>query len=146
MATISNLEQGLSSALNFGKSVRDAVSDDQFQQDVVRNVRKLGLVPERSAYGAGAIPTEEALAKMSWVDLMALRKKLTSREDQNAIAPYEHRAYARENSPDLYSAAQNAVGSLGYTPYKAATGGSRSDPSLSEIGQGLVGVWEGLAK
>lgn len=140
------IEQGLSSASNLAKDVRGAATDPQFQQDVVRNVRRLGLVPERSPYGVGSIPSESDLAKMPWADLIALRKKLTSREDQNAVAPYEHRAYAREFSPDLYSAAQNAIGSFGYTPFKSITGGSRSDPSWSEIGQGLLGVLEAQTK
>ena len=128
------------------KSVGDLASDKQFQDDVVTNAKKLAMVPEYSEYGKGAIPTEEELAKMSWPDLLQLRNSLTTRADQNAVAPYEHRAYAREFSGDPYSAAQNAIGSLGYSPAKGIIGGARSDPSFREIGQGLRGVWEGLTK
>ncbi len=152
------LADGLAGARNLAESAAGAAMDPQFRQDVGRNVRKLGLMPEYSPYGVGAIPTEAQLAKMSWADLLALRKKLSSREDQNAVAPFEHRAYSREFSPDLYSALQNGVGALGYTGAKVAhqaadglgatlpIGGSRSDPSFREIAQGLVGVSEALAK
>lgn len=82
---------------------------------------------------------------MPWLDLMELRASLKSREGQNLVAPYEHRAYARENTGSPLEAAQMGLMSLGYTPFKTFAGKSRSDPSFREIGQGLLGTLEGLA-
>lgn len=64
---------------------------------------------------------------------------------QNLLAPYEHRAFAREatmENPLL--ALPIASGAVLYQPYKAIMGKSRSDPSLNQMGQGLLGVGEGL--
>jgi hypothetical protein len=132
----------LSDFKDAAKTMVGAIADSEFRRDVVRQARKLTLLPETSPYGVGAIPPEDALAKMSWADLLALRRKLKSTADQNAIAPFEHRAYARESSGTTLSAIQNIVATPMYLPI----GGSRSDPSLREIGQGLVGAWEGLTK
>ncbi len=128
------------------KAAQNAIPDGQFLSDVGTNAKALMLMPEAAPYGVGNVPSEDALSKMPWSDLLQLRSKLTTKAEQNAVAPYEHRAYAREYSPDTYSAVQNAVGSLGYTAAKPIIGGARSDPSLREIGQGLLGAWEGWSK
>lgn len=133
----------------------DLLGDRQFRDDVAGNAKKLILMPEHSPYGVGKIPPEEVLAKMPWQDLMELRGKLTSKADQNAIAPFEHRAYARENSDSAFEALQNVVATPMYTGAKVAhrmtggalpIGGSRSDPSFHELGQGIRGAWEGWTK
>lgn len=133
----------------------DLLGDQQFQDDLAGNAKKLVLMPEHSPYGVGKIPPEAVLAKMPWQDLMELRSKLKSKADQNAIAPYEHRAYARENSDTAFGALQNIVATPMYTGAKVANratggalpiGGSRSDPSLAELKHGILGVWDSLAK
>jgi len=148
----------LTSVRNLAKRTAGALSDGEFRGGVLRQVKKLTLVPEHSPYGVGAIPPEEDLARMSWSDLLALRRKLRTTADQNAVAPFEHRAYARENSDTPAAALQNIVATPMYSAAKVANraadgvglklpiGGSRSDPSLREIGQGIVGAWEGLTK
>ena len=136
----------------------DLLNDKQLKDDVVANVKKMMLMPETSEYGQGAIPAEVDLSKMSWQELMKLRDKLTNREDQNAVAPYEHRAYARDNSGTPYEAIQQAIATPFYTGAKVinrvvnaagvpmSIGGSRSDPSWSELGQGIRGALEALAR
>lgn len=96
------------------------------------------------------IPSEETLATMGWADLLNLRRRLKTRQAQNIVAPYEHRAYMRENTQGTGQAAVNAMLTLGYTPYKMATNWYHqkqdpmlSDPSVNELRQGLMGVYEG---
>lgn len=121
---------------------------------------RLFLMPDNTPTSPG-LPDQDALAKMPWLDLIALRNmtpNLTTR-DQNYLAPYEHRAYARENSGTPYGAFEQAASTPFFTAAKMAQksadaygnngrliGRSRSDPSLREIGQGLLGVWEGMTK
>ena len=124
----------------------DAFSDPQFQADVTARAKRFAMIPDQSAYGAGQIPTAEKLATMPWMDLIQLRKSLKSTQDQNAVAPYEHRAYMREYTDGPSQALANTGLTLGYSPYKLATGEGRSEPQLSAIGQGLLGVWEGLRR
>lgn len=65
---------------------------------------------------------------------------------QDVLAPYEHRAFAREavaENPLL--ALPIAAGTLAYQPYKMITG-ARSHPSFNQISQGLTGVGEGLQR
>jgi len=126
--------------------MKNALLSPDFWSAVGERANKLALMPEASPYGQGEIPTEEALATMSWPDLLALRKKLGNRYDQNAIAPYEHRAYAREFSNTPMEGVQNFLSTLAYTPFKTVVGSSRSDPSFKEMGQGLIGIYEGLRK
>ena len=124
----------------------DAIRDPQFQADLGARARAFAMMPDQSSYGSGGIPDQNALGKMQWADLIALRKKFANPQDQNALAPFEHRAYMREFTDGPASAIANAGLAMGYTPYKAVTGEGRSQPQLSSIGQGLLGVWEGLAK
>ncbi len=124
----------------------DAFNDPQFRDDVTARAKRFTMMPGQSAYGAGQIPPEQALAAMPWMDLINLRKKLKTPQDQNAVAPYEHRAYMREFTDGPGQALVNTALTLGYSPYKMATGDGRSDPQLKSIGQGLLGVWEGMTK
>lgn len=92
---------------------------------------------------------DESLAKMPWSDLIALRQKMTTPEQQMTIAPYEHRAYARENTNGLLDAAQMALLIPGYQGYKLLTSlqpASRTGASWKQLQQGLLGTWEGLTK
>ena len=99
------------------------------------------------------IPDSNKLASMNWADLVALRRRLKTRAAQDAVAPYEHRAYMREFTTGPGSAAVNAMLTLGYTPYKMMTNWynqksdpSLSDPSVNELRQGLIGVYEGMRR
>jgi hypothetical protein len=88
----------------------------------------------------------DGLAGLDQVELLRRRKLAKSRELQNALAGYEHRAYARETVQDN---PLMALSLLVATPaYQLAKMGgltnSRSAPSLSQMGQGLLGIGEGL--
>lgn len=86
----------------------------------------------------------EQLGVMDWGTLLEARRHVPM-DQQNAISPYEHRAYARETvRENPMSALGIAVGTLGYQPYKAIMQNTRSKPSLDQLGQGLYGVGEGL--
>lgn len=66
-------------------------------------------------------------------------------EDQNRLAAPEHRAFAREaTAENPLMALPIALASIAYQPYKMITRQSRSEPSLNQAAQGLVGVGEGL--
>lgn len=68
----------------------------------------------------------------------------TPKESQGKIAAYEHRAFAREAvGENPLMALPIAVGIPAYQAYKALVG-ARSAPSLSQVGQGLLGIGEGL--
>src|SRR5512139_1293186 len=51
------------------------------------------------------IPSEDELSSMSWLDLYNLRTGAKTKEEQNKLAPYEHRAWAREYVKDNPEAA-----------------------------------------
>ena len=101
------------------------------------------------ADASGAIPSDDAMAKMSHGDLLLLRKSRRDddKEAQNTIAKFEHRAYARESVKDnpataltlplmipIYSAGK-ALGVLK----------GRSDASLEQMKHGFIGLGEGVA-
>lgn len=124
-----------------------ALLSSDFWSAVGDNAKKF-IVPHDTPTTNG-LPSRDDMAKMKWEELFNLRKQNgLSKEDQNYIAPYEHQAYAREQADSPYHAAQQAVLTLGYTPAKAILwpGQGRSDPSLNEIGRGLLGAWQGLTK
>jgi hypothetical protein len=84
------------------------------------------------------------LSKMDHASLYNARKYVPS-ELQNKISPYEHRAFAREaTAENPLMALPIAAGTLAYQPYKMLMGQSRSHASLDQIGQGFIGVGEGL--
>lgn len=83
---------------------------------------------------------------MSWSDLYQLRSKTKDPLQQALLAPYEHRAYAREQVAEnpamapFYAAAVPA-----YQAFKSLYGTSRTPASLNQVTQGWTGVGEGLA-
>lgn len=95
------------------------------------------------------IPDDDTMAKMGWNDLYALRIQNRGNPDaQEKIAPYEHRAYAREEARDsLSKAAAYPVLITGYQGAKAAHLVDQDDmstpASLKQIAQGFIGAGEG---
>lgn len=92
--------------------------------------------------------TDDQLAGMSHADLYRLRNLFADKLAQNRIAPFEHRAFAREavtENPLL--SIPIALATPIYQGYKALPLGarSRSDPGWDQIGQGLLGIGEGIA-
>lgn len=66
-------------------------------------------------------------------------------EDQGAISPYEHRAFAREVVTDNpLMAASLAVAIPAYQAYKSVKG-ARSPASLDQVLQGFAGIGDGLS-
>lgn len=85
---------------------------------------------------------------MSHADLYALRGSLAPNDPRQAeLAPYEHRAFAREWTQDSpwIAPLSLAFAVPAYTAAKA-TGfqKARSPASWSEIGQGYAGIYDGL--
>lgn len=94
---------------------------------------------------------ESNFASMPWSDLYQLRMKTTDPLQQALIAPYEHRAYAREQVRDNPLNAPLYAGALipGYQAAKMAklisSDSTSTAPSWDQVTQGLTGVGEGLA-
>ena len=82
---------------------------------------------------------------MSWADLLE-RRRNAKPEDQEKLAPYEHRAYARETvAENPLMAPAFLMLTPGYQAYKALMGGgARTKPSLEQLKQGLLGTYEGV--
>lgn len=101
------------------------------------------MSPEQIAHAVQGMSDEELAQMPHWM-LYAARAHLPASE-QDRIAPFEHRAFAREEVREHpLMALPVAAGALAYQPYKMVTGGARSAPSLGQVGQGLMGVYEGL--
>lgn len=87
--------------------------------------------------------TPQQLNQMDHATLYAARG-YAKPEQQNILAPAEHRAFAREATRENpLMGLPIAVGSLAYQPYKILKGQSRSGAALDQVGQALVGVGEG---
>ena len=88
----------------------------------------------------------QQLAKMSHAQIYNQRKLPGS--DQNFLAPYEHRAFTREETArNPLMALPLAVATPLYTAGKMLSPtnlDARSKPSLAEILQGYLGIGEGL--
>jgi len=84
-------------------------------------------------------------SQMSHSDLYRARNKYPDMQDQ--IAPYEHRAFAREwaqESP-VMAGLSLPFAIPAYSIYKAlGLSDARSQPSMEEIIQGYKGLGEGL--
>lgn len=90
------------------------------------------------------------MAQASHAELVTLRDNTGSKEGQNAIAPFEHRAFAREaiqDSPVPVAAAIGIAAAIpGYQVKKMIKPEeSRSDVSIEQVVEGFKGVGEGLA-
>jgi hypothetical protein len=92
-----------------------------------------------------ALPTEEDMISMNWQDLYNLRQG-KSPEEQNRIAPYEHRAFAREYIKENPEAAIVMPGMI--YAYNIAKGlgisKGRSDAGPKAIAEALKGWLEGI--
>jgi len=90
------------------------------------------------------------LDNMSWEDLLRLRQKYANDpEKQRILAPYEHRAYAREYAAKgPAQAASLAVAIPGYQLFKAAGlgAGDATSPSFDQLFAGYQGLMEGARK
>jgi hypothetical protein len=83
------------------------------------------------------------LSGMDHASLYMLRAK-APKEMQGLLSPYEHQAFAREAvQENPLMALPIAAGTLAYQPYKMLMG-ARSEPSLDQVGRGLLGVGQGL--
>lgn len=93
------------------------------------------------------LPVSE-MEKMSHSELYLARQKAKTPEEQKHIAPYEHRAFARE-----YTAENPVTGAIGlaaaiplYQAYKAVGSDSRTGVQMQQVGEGYKGIGEGLSK
>ncbi len=83
------------------------------------------------------------MAGMPHAALYSARGQATP-EQQNVISPYEHRAFAREAvAENPMMALPIAAAIPAYQLYKSIFG-ARSSPSLAQVGQGYLGIGEGL--
>lgn len=91
---------------------------------------------------------DSTLAALSHSDLYQLREQAAQDPTtQNILAPYEHRAFAREwaTSDPLTAAASLTAAIPGYSIAKAlGAAQGRSNASLPELQQGFTGLGEGL--
>ena len=89
---------------------------------------------------------EDTMAQMAHSQLYGMRDYNTSKDYQNRVAPYEHRAFAREAvGQNPLMALPIAAAAPIYQLSKAIPGlESRSDASMSQLGQSFVGIGEGL--
>lgn len=86
------------------------------------------------------------LSRLSWAELLEMRRNARP-EDQATLAPYEHRAYARETvAENPMMAPAFLFLTPGYQAYKAIRGGARTKPSLEQLKHGLLGTYEGVQK
>lgn len=100
------------------------------------------FTPQQVASGLLSFTPEE-LSQMDHATLYSARRFIPP-DQQGLISPYEHRAFAREaTTENPLLALPIAAGTMLYQPYKALMG-ARSDPSFSQVGQGLLGVGEGV--
>lgn len=96
--------------------------------------------------------TNDQLALLDHPTLLQLRKLNPDQNAQNLIGGYEHRAAAREagsSNPMLgvsYGAAIPLYQITKMLPREMTGLQSRSSPSLSQMGQGLMGAGEGIVQ
>lgn len=87
------------------------------------------------------------LAKLDHATLYRLRSQAQEQALQDLLAGYEHRAFGREAvSENPWLALPIITAAPMYQAAKLVPGllQSRSNPSWSQLGQGLLGVGEGL--
>lgn len=111
-----------------------------------------GAVTMLGVDGKPVTYTQDELATMDHATLYTLRTRNEGNRDVFALlAPFEHRAFAREateENPAL--AVPIALATPLYAGAKAMglmrDGGNATDPSMKQVGYGLAGVGEGLAR
>lgn len=101
------------------------------------------MTPREIAESLSSLGPQQ-LAALDHASLYTARQYVP-RDQQGNISPYEHRAFAREaTAENPWMGLPIAAGTLAYQPYKILKGQSRSGASLDQVGQGLIGVGEGL--
>jgi hypothetical protein len=94
----------------------------------------------------GFLNGDDELINKSWEELGTMRNSTSDKREQDRIAPYEHRAWAREYTKEnpeailvtpAMSVAYNVLKALGMQS-------GRSDPSAKAILEGTKGSIEGL--
>lgn len=88
----------------------------------------------------------DGLENLDQVELLRRRKLVNDPASQSLLAGFEHRAYARQAVQDNpLMALSLLVATPAYQVAKVlGTQNSRSAPSLHQMGQGLLGIGEGL--
>ena len=87
----------------------------------------------------------DGIDTLDQVELLRRRKLAQTQAEQDALAGAEHRAYSRETVADNPMMALSLlVATPAYQLAKLGGIGSRSRPSMSQMGQGLLGIGEGL--
>lgn len=90
------------------------------------------------------------MEQMPWEELQKLRVKYQNNPAMQAqLAPYEHRAYAREQvAQNGFLAPAYAVMPAGYQIAKALhltpSDEMSTPPSMDQMTQGMAGAWDGL--
>ena len=90
--------------------------------------------------------TPRDLRSLDHATLYRMRAAAQDRALQDLLAGYEHRAFAREAVADKPWLAPSLLAATPLYQLAKVAGltSSRSAPSLSQMGQGLLGVGEGL--
>lgn len=86
----------------------------------------------------------DKLAQLKHAELLSMREGAPL-DQQLQIAPFEHRAFAREavqENPLMALSLPFAIPA--YQAQKALMGGSRTPPSWEQVKQGYTGVGEGV--
>lgn len=103
---------------------------------------------EGEKYAQVKIPSGDEMSGMSHADLYNLRDKFRpdDKSSHDAIAPFEHRAFAREIIKENPLMALPVAASVPtYTAAKAVgLWDGRSGASLEELKQGFIGIGEGV--
>jgi hypothetical protein len=103
----------------------------------------MNQTPQQLALGLLQMSPEQ-LSQLDHATLYQARSHLP-KEHQGLLAPYEHRAFAREAvGENKLMALPVAAGSLAWPLYKSLVSPGRSQPSLNQLAQGLLGVKDGL--
>jgi hypothetical protein len=101
------------------------------------------MTPQQLAANLLRLSPEE-LQRLDHATLYSARGYVP-REQQNLLAPFEHRAFAREAvQENPLMALPVAAGSLAWPLYKGLLSPGRSAPSFNQVQQGLLGTTEGV--
>lgn len=141
---------------DFGYKPSDAETQRDIEADkILAPIQREIFMQERAKIEAGnkateeptfTMPSSDALATMTHSTLLRMRNQATTQEDQDRLAPYEHRAFAREYIKDKPEAAIIMPGMImAYNVLrKAGVLKGRSDPNAKHILEGMKGYVEGI--